>query len=83
MLSSLIRRRHADPAVLAVIKNINDDIRLLASEERLLRQELGLPPVTHADDPRWTLEAPAFERKTLSRPHRKRGHFAILPLRRR
>lgn len=72
--------RQSDSSTLMAIENVNDDIRLLASEERLLRQELGLPPVTLVDDPRWTLEAPVSERGTSSRPRRRWGRSAVITI---
>lgn len=55
-------RRRAKPETLAAIDAVTEDIRDLASEERILRQELGLPPVTLTEDPRWTSVAPALAR---------------------
>ena len=58
------RRPHrpARPDTLTAIDAITQDIRDLAAEERILRQELGLSPVTLTEDARWTSIAPDLYR---------------------
>lgn len=58
----MTRRQPTDPHTLAAINEFEAQIRVLESEERMLRQELQLPPLTERPLRRWTEQTPVPDR---------------------
>ena len=75
------RRRYSDDATLNAIRLTEADIRLLASEERILRQELNLPPVTDVGPHRWIAQALVPGSGHRTRARRGPGSLSIPPQR--
>ena len=67
------RRQPAAAATLNAIAIAEAEIRSLQSEERMLRQELGLPPITDDNPARWIEQALAPARGYRTRARRGSG----------
>ena len=73
--------RPPDPQTLNAIADLEANIRLLESEERMLRQQLGLPPVTDRPLARWAEQASVPGYRGLTRARRRGpGRFISITL---